>query len=103
MNQCVAHFNTHYFDSREKRSTVKLEEVVSPLDMLFEFGELDSAFPVDPLLKPVVYLGNKFSAIGHPHNKWRNDVIGNNLSCVIEASEPSTGMRYICAILRHSN
>ena len=48
----------------DQRARLTAEDVIGPLDMLFEFGELDCAFPVDPNLKPVIFFGPDTVAFG---------------------------------------
>ena len=78
------------------RSKLTAEEIVAPLDMLFEFGELDAAFPVDPSLRPRLYRGDEYSRIDihDPTYKWKDRIVGDSAALVMEASEPSTGVRW---------
>ena len=86
-------FTYLHSDNATKRSAVTAEDIVSPLEMLFEFGELETVFPVDPTLRPVVYLGQASGNIGRPVSNWSSVKIGHNVSFILEASEPSTGLR----------
>jgi len=82
----------------EQRRSIKAGDIISPLQMLFEFGSLDTAFPVDPVLQPVLYLGAEDSshALGAAitNQKWNDMTVGSSLSAILEAYEPSTGMRW---------
>lgn len=94
MNQTLDNFNTHYHHSVDNRKDITADEVATQLQMLFEFGELDASFAVDPVLKPAVYMGPQFHAIGNTlSSKWKTEVVGDNLSSVVEGCEPSTGLR----------
>ena len=101
-NQTVGILDT---TTADQRARLTAEDVVGPLEMLFEFGELECAFPVDPLMKPVVYFGLDTSAIGSvsiPPDGWQNRTIGKkSLISVVEACEPSTGLRYLCYKYNH--
>ena len=81
----------------EQRQNIKASDIISPLQLLFEFGSMDAVFPVDPTLQPVVYLGaeNSMHALGGActNQKWNDVSVGSSLSAIIEAYEPSTGMR----------
>lgn len=78
--------------SREKLS---VEDALAPLEMLFEFGELDAAFPSDPSLRPRLFRGDEYSRVDTYDStyKWKDRVVGNNSTLILESSEPSTGMR----------
>jgi hypothetical protein len=81
----------------EQRRNIKASDIISPLQLLFEFGSLDTAFPVDPALQPVLYLGaeSPSHALGGAvtNQKWNDVTVGSSLSAILEAYEPSTGMR----------
>lgn len=81
----------------EQRQSIRASDVISPLQLLFEFGSLDTAFPVDPALQPVLYLGAEVPshALGGAitNQKWNDVTVGSSLSAIIEACEPTTGMR----------
>lgn len=83
----------------DQRRSIKASEIVSPLQLLFEFGSLDTAFPVDPTLQPVLFLGAEKSlhVLGQPvtGSKWGDTTVGSSLSAILEACEPSTGMRSV--------
>lgn len=87
------------------RKQLSAEEVIAPLEMLFEFGELDCAFPCDPTLSPRVFRGDEYSRVDtyDPLYKWREKVLGESSSIVLEASEPSTGMRLVTWYLSRLN
>lgn len=85
----------------DQRSRLTAEDVAGPLEMLFEFGELECAYPVDPLMRPVVYFGLDSSAVGASATApegWRSRTVGKkSLIAISEACEPSTGMRLVSA------
>jgi hypothetical protein len=78
------------------RQKLSVEEAMAPLDMLFEFGELDAAFPSDPSLRPCMFRGDEYSRMDtyDPTYKWKDKVVGDSSTLILESSEPSTGMRY---------
>lgn len=86
--------------SKESRLKLTIDELGAPLDFLFEFGELESVFPVDPLLKPVVLFGPLTNSIGCMPGHvqlaapWKSAVMpAETLHVVIEGCEPSSGIR----------
>jgi hypothetical protein len=83
----------------EQRRSIKASDILSPLQLLFEFGALDTAFPVDPSLQPVLFLGaeDPAHALGAAitNQKWTDATVGSSLSAILEAYEPSTGMRCV--------
>lgn len=96
VDQVVAILDT---ETPDQRCRLTADEIIGPLDMLFEFGELDCPFPVDPQLKPIALFGVDSSLIGSstniPANEWRSRMVGKkSLLSIIEACEPSTGMRW---------
>jgi hypothetical protein len=88
--------NSHGSDQRQN---IKASEIISPLQMLFEFGSLGTAFPVDPALQPTLFLGaeDPSHALGGAvtNQKWNDVTVGSSLSAILEAYEPSTGMRWV--------
>jgi hypothetical protein len=79
-----------------QRSRITADEAIGPLDMLFEFGSIECAFPPDPSLRPTIFFGSDTSinASGGSLNGWQNKLAGKNYHAVIEACEPSTGLRF---------
>ena len=87
-------------------STSDIEDISATLDLLFELGELQSAFPVESDLQPILLLGCETAALGdsdalvdvmslrkeHAH-EGNNDLKAVE-HCIIEASEPSCGVRW---------
>ena len=87
--------------TNENRLKLTSEELTSPLEFLFDFGELESVFTPDPLLKPVALFAQLSNSIGNmpDHVKlsapWKNAKIPEGcVHVVIEGCEPSTGMRW---------
>ena len=82
---------------------VNLEEVLAPLELLFEFGELHTQFPVDPILRPVLLFGADTRYIGDvPKGKLDVcSVTNTTLHCVVEGFEPSSGMRWCRSYFLH--
>jgi hypothetical protein len=48
----------------EQRSRLTADDVIGPLDMLFEFGSIDCAFPPDPSCRPVALFSSDSSILG---------------------------------------
>jgi hypothetical protein len=100
VHQSIGLFNGH--GTNESRSRITAEDIVSPLDFLNDFGELESVYPPDPTLRPSVLLGPFSTAVGSPslhssalHSSWRSCrmAASNVLHAVTEGYEPSTGLR----------
>lgn len=90
----------------ENRSKLTAEDIVSPLDFLNDFGELESVYPPDPTLRPSVLFGPFSMAVGSAslhssalQSSWRSCrmAASNVLHAVTEGYEPSTGLRCVCA------
>ncbi len=82
--------------SADQRARLTAEDVCGPLDMLFEFGELDCAFAADPSMRPLVLFGVDSAAIGSvvPVGGWQSRIVGKkNLLVCMQGCEPSTGLR----------
>ena len=81
----------------EQRSKVTGDDAIGPLEMLYEFGEMEVDGSLDPITKPIVLFGSdtvNFGVSNTPYgSKWRSAQVGNSLHAVFEACEPSTGMR----------
>lgn len=83
---------TKLFQSKESR---KSKELISAMDLLYEFGEMDSAFPVDPTLKPILLHGEKNAVFDSSSLKWKDEIIDEScFAAIVEASEPSSGLRW---------
>jgi hypothetical protein len=92
--------------STESRLKLTAEEIAAPLDILFEFGELETVFPPDPNMRPLVLLGPYSNGIGavspaSSNSAWKRVTASAAcLHAVLEVFEPSTGMRYSVFWLR---
>lgn len=84
--------------SPEQRSRRTAEDILGPLDMLYEFGELHCAEPADPNLRPVLLMGADTLHFSLPRSQlprgWATRLIGSAEHLVVEGAEPSTGMRW---------
>jgi len=84
----------------DQRVRVTMEDVVGPLDMLFEFGELQASSATDPTLRPIVLVGQDTLLLGASSRSelsptWLQSKVGSRSThCVVEACEPSSGMRW---------
>jgi hypothetical protein len=85
----------------ENRLKLTAEDVTSPLDFLFDFGELETVFPPDPLLKPMALFAQLSNTIGNMPDHVRLAAAWKGVSMpagcvhvVVEGSEPSTGVRW---------
>ncbi len=94
MLQTIAMLDAATADQRAKLSA---EDVAGPLEMLYEFGEMDAAGALDPSTKPVVLFGRDTAdfAVGNGQHtsKWSEALVGASLHTVIEGCEPSSGLR----------
>lgn len=81
-----------------QRDRLTADEAISPLEVLYEFGEMDAAVALEQSLKPVLLFGpfSNFvgNAVGPKAGKWREFIPANSLHAVVEASEPATGIRW---------
>eukprot|EP01035_Chromulina_nebulosa_P016900 gene16900-22389_t len=108
VNQLIDLLDTKSVDQRIRLSA---EVICGPLDMLYEFGELDCIEPSnesvlsDPLLKPIVLIGSDTSFLGNDKVSdinWRSKIIDKyNLHLVFEGLEPSTGIRFCRTYFLH--
>ena len=84
--------------SAEQRARRTAEDILGPLDMLYEFGELHCAEPADPNMRPVLLLGADTQHFSLPRAQlprgWTTRPIGSAQHMVVEGGEPSTGMRW---------
>lgn len=100
VNQTIAQLDSQY---GSQRAAVCAGDAVGPLEMLYEFGEMEYLDPsvnssMDQSQRPVLLFGPQTSSIGaarggYPKG-WRDTVAGNSMHTVIEGCEPSTGIRY---------
>lgn len=83
----------------DQRCAVTADEAVGPLAMLFEFGELDRAVPLDPSMTPVLLFGTDSELLGDAsalaRRKWQSTTAGTNVHAVVEGCEPATGIRCV--------
>ena len=56
------------FDTKSayQRTLLTGDDIAGPLDMLFDFGELGCAMPVDPSQRPTVLFGSDTYLLGTP-------------------------------------
>jgi len=86
--------------SAEQRARVTMEDLLGPLDMLFEYGELQSSAPTDPALRPLCLVGQDTLLLGScPRSglpaSWAQSRVGaRSMHYVVEACEPSSGIRW---------
>lgn len=109
VNQSIGVLDTM---SADQRARLTVSDVLAPLDMLYEFGELHCAEPADPALRPVLLMGNGTCHLGSTRTqlqamggsssiKYPDNKIGANCHLVMEACEPSTGMRWCRTYFLH--
>lgn len=89
-----------------QRDRITADDAIGPIDVLYEFGELDAVAPLEKMNRPIMLFGQWTSFIGNVTGpktaKWRDQLIGNSLHAVVEASEPSSGLRWCRTyFLRH--
>lgn len=84
--------------SAEQRSRKTTDDIIGPLEMLFEFGELHCAEPADPNMRPVVLFDAETQSLGLPRPQlprgWASRTVGSATHVTMEGCEPSTGMRW---------
>ena len=82
-------------NSLEHRNRITSEEIISPLELLYEFGEMESVHGnADPVTRPVLFFDSDSIEFGSAViNQNKKKVLGNSIYCVIEACEPSVGLR----------
>eukprot|EP01038_Epipyxis_sp_PR26KG_P009383 gene9383-12642_t len=94
--QSIAMLDTSTADQRMR---ITAEDVVGPLDIMYEFGEMNSAGTVDPTSRPVALFGadtNEFGVLngGNYFKGWQRRLANESLHVILEGSEPSTGLRW---------
>jgi hypothetical protein len=96
--------HTHQFlsildaNTVSQRDRLTADEIISPLDILYEFGEMEAAIPLEKSLKPALLFGPFSNFVGNTMgpkaSNWRHFYPANSLHCVVESSEPDTGLRW---------
>jgi hypothetical protein len=91
--QCISTFDT---PTAEQRGRLTAEDIAGPLEVLFEFGEMETVGAVDPILKPLVFFGEHTAYFGISENVpgWEKLRIRRSMHAVLEGFEPSTGLRF---------
>jgi hypothetical protein len=89
-----------------QRDRISADDAIGPIDVLYEFGELDAVAPLEKMNRPIMLFGNWTSFIGNLSGpktaKWRDQTMGNSLHAILEASEPCSGLRWCRTyFLRH--
>lgn len=89
-----------------QRDRITADDAIGPIDVLYEFGELDAIAPLEKMNRPIMLFGSMTSFIGNVAGpktaKWRDQLMGDSLHAVLEASEPSSGLRWCRTyFLRH--
>lgn len=78
-----------------QRQRLTADDILGPLHVLFDFGELEAIGVVESLMRPCLLLGaatNDLAAVSRGE-AWEAATVGDSLHMVVESSEPSTGMR----------
>ena len=85
------------------RSSLTPDDLLGPLDSLYDFGEMGTVYPPDPTLRPVALLGADSTMLGSCPNfhdaassGWRSKLIGeeSNIHLTVEACDPKSGLRW---------
>ncbi len=81
-----------------QRARTVVDDIVGPLDVLYEFGELDCAGSLETMNKPIALFGKDTSLIGSLSTgpklvNLREKSIGDAIHGIIEGCEPTTGLR----------
>lgn len=104
MNTAIIPHMTQFINALEsmtisQRERITADEAIGPLDVLYEFGEMNAYAPLETANRPVALFGQYSSFIGNTITpkalKWKEQKIGQNLHCVVESTEPTCGMRYV--------
>lgn len=98
LTHCLQTIGQLETSSVEQRGRLTVDSVLAPLDLLYDFGEMEAPYPVDPSLRPVVLVGSSSTLLGthtaqYPRD-WRDKLIGDNLHVVVEGCEPCGGLRW---------
>ena len=98
----------------EQRARLSAEDVAGPLEILFEFGEMEAVGSVDPSTRPIVLFGTDTGLVGSASASaaaatraaaggagagpcptgWESKLVGAALHCVMEGCDPSSGIRW---------
>lgn len=93
------------------RSLLSADDILSPLDALYDFGEMGTVYPADPTLRPVALLGDDTGLLGAcpsfheaANLTWRGKTVGDgaNMHLTVEACDPKSGLRWFVAVLLDS-
>lgn len=87
-----------------RNAEVTAEDLLGPFELLFQFGSMHTNFSVNPILRPIILFGVDTSHIGRPSDAfdWTQHTASHgSLHCVVEACEPSTGIRWCRSYLLH--
>ena len=89
-----------------RNAAATAEELLGPLDLLFEFGNMHTLVPARPEQQPVILFGSDTKAIGNTSVlsdlKWRDECpTTGSLHCVVEGCEPTTGLRWCRTYMLH--
>jgi len=87
----------------ERNSDITAEDILGPLELLFDFGSMHTNFPTNPTLRPSILFGADTGHIGKQTAfDWtKQTATHGSLHCVVEACEPSTGVRWCRSYLLH--
>ncbi len=83
--------------SSEQRYNLTIEDVITPLMILYEFGEMASSTPLDPLLQPKLLAGVDtihFSTKNADTISIETTHVKDASHILVEACEPGSGMRF---------
>lgn len=80
-----------------QRQRLSADDVLGPLHVLFDFGELEAAGLVESFMKPIILFGASTENLinGRKNVDLDTAVVGNSIHLVVESSEPSSGLRYV--------
>lgn len=83
-----------------QRRKLSADDVIGPLEVMYEFGEIESAGSLDKISPPIVLFGGQTTQVGvlqqalAKSNAWRDETLDSHLHLVVEGCEPSTGIRF---------
>jgi hypothetical protein len=83
-----------------QRKKITADDVIGPLEVMYEFGEIESAGSLEKISPPIVFFGPHTTQIGvlqqalAKSDAWRDHCIEDHVHVVFEGCEPSSGMRF---------
>eukprot|EP00981_Chlorochromonas_danica_P008896 scaffold2338_cov184-Ochromonas_danica.AAC.7 len=79
-----------------QRQRLSADDVLGPLHVLFDFGELEAEGLVESFMKPMILFGASTENLinGRKNVDLDTALVSNSIHLVVESSEPSSGLRW---------